>query len=115
MSDSLYFPQIELWTHLGVPEAERAVEQRVIVSVELFIDSRQVAKDDDVKKGIDYQELDRVLQAIAALPRKTIERLAEDIADALRKKYKPSHGMKISVTKFPSSGPREICLTIHRP
>lgn len=114
MNDVISISNLELWTQIGVTAEERATEQRVLVSIELHTDTRKVAKTDDVKKGIDYEDVAEEIRRIAKRERKTLERLAEDIAAAVLKKYK-SGPLRVTVTKFPLPGVVSISLTIARP
>lgn len=111
--DSLCITDIELWTHIGVPEEERKTEQRILVTIELLGDLSPVGKTDDVTKGIDYEKLTNDIRALAKTERKTIERLAEDIAAMILQSYKPQ-SVKVSVFKQPLPGMKGITATIDR-
>ncbi|OGJ61473.1 hypothetical protein A3C37_04080 [Candidatus Peribacteria bacterium RIFCSPHIGHO2_02_FULL_53_20] len=112
--DSLCITDLELWTHIGVPEKERKTEQRILVTIELLGDLSPVGKSDDVTRGIDYEKLTNAVRALAKTERKTIERLAEDIAEMILKSYKPQ-SVKVSVWKEPLPGVRGVKATIQRP
>jgi FolB domain-containing protein len=112
--DSLSINDLELWTHIGVPEEERRIEQRVLVSIELSTDLSPVGKNDDVTKGIDYEKIVADVRELAQTERKTIERLAEDIAETVLLKYQ-SKSVKVSIQKNPLPGVRGACVTIERP
>jgi dihydroneopterin aldolase len=112
--DSLYVQDIEIWTHIGVPETERATEQRILVSVELFTELKNVAKNDELGRGIDYQQVTDGIRALAATPRKTLERLVEDVAEHILATYSPVGGVKVSAQKFVLPGVRAVHATIFR-
>jgi dihydroneopterin aldolase len=112
--DSLTITDLELWTHIGVPDEERKTEQRIHVTIELLGDLFPVGKTDDVTKGIDYEILTNDVRTLANTERKTIERLAEDIAAMILKSYKPQ-SVKVSVFKQPLPGVRGVTATITRP
>ena len=99
MNDVLSITDLELWTRIGVPAEERSIEQRVLVTVEMTLDTRSAAKADDVKKSINYFDVAQDMKALATKERKTIERLAEDIAKLVLKKYKPEE-VAVTVKKF---------------
>jgi dihydroneopterin aldolase len=112
--DSLYLQDIEVWTRIGVPEEERAAEQRLLVSVELFGDLSQVARTDDVSKGIDYERVTNDIRSLAGTVRKTVERFVEDIADMILKTYAPAGGVKVSAQKFILPGVKAVHVTVFR-
>lgn len=113
-TDSLYLDGIELWTRIGVPDEERQAEQKIIVSVEFFLDLKPVAEKDDVRRGIDYAEVVKEVRALAATERKTLERLAEDIAAMLLERFTPP-SVKVVAWKTPLAGMRAAAVTIVRP
>ena len=88
MSDSLIISNLELRTHIGVPDEERLEEQTIEVTIEIFLDTKEAGKDDDVSKSIDYQLAVNDVKDLAKTERKTIEKLAEDIADMIINKFK---------------------------
>ncbi len=106
---------IELWTRIGVPEDERQKPQRILVTMELLSPLQKVAHTDDVREGIDYQKVVEVVQSLASTERKTIERLAEDIADAILKKFKPTGGVRVTAIKKPDLPLESVSITIKRP
>lgn len=112
--DSLYISSIELRTRIGVPEKERTQEQALHVSVELFLNTKESARDDDFTKSIDYERVTNDIYALGKTERKTIERLAEDIADMILTKYKPE-SVKVSVWKDVIPNTKGVCITIMRP
>ena len=113
--DSILLHNISVWTHIGVPEAERSVPQELHVSIELLHSTKKVARDDDVTQGIDYAQVVECVIEHAKTKRKTIERFAEDIADAILKTCKPEGGMKITVSKKPALPIENVSITIQRP
>lgn len=98
-SDLLTFTDFELRTHIGVPDAERADPQSVFVSLEMATDAAAIARTDDVNDSTNYANIYRDIQDVAKTERKTIERLAEDIASLLLHKY-TSHAT-VTVSKKP--------------
>ena len=112
--DSIVIEELELRTRIGVPEAERANEQRVTLSVELFHDLAPAANTDDVTQSIDYKHVTDDLKTLCKTPRATLERLAEDAAAMILKKYTPSGGVKICARKFVVEGTKSVSITIFR-
>jgi FolB domain-containing protein len=113
MLDRLTIHDLEIWSHIGVPEEERESEQRLLVTIELMFDARAAAQGDDVKKSINYHDLASDVHTLARKERQTIERFADDIARMVRRKYK-SESVTVTVKKFPAIGAM-VSLTISRP
>lgn len=112
--DRLHISELELWTHLGVPDEERAKEQRVLVSVWMEIDSSKAGKSDDIEDSIDYQKVADRMRELAKVERKTIEKFGNDIADAILKEFKPKE-VTVNVRKFAIPGSESVSLTLTRP
>ena len=91
--DSLSLRNIRVQTRIGVPVEERKAPQELLISLEFLHPIETVAKSDDSASGIDYDSVIRCVQSIATTERKTIERFAEDLADALLKQFKPDGGI----------------------
>lgn len=81
MPDTIHICELELFTHIGVPDEERGAPQRLTVNlvmepVRIF---SQLA--DDIANTVDYFAVSRAVQALAAeRPRRLIETLGEEIA-----------------------------------
>ncbi len=105
---------LELQTRIGLTEAERAKEQRVTVSLSFPVDAASVAQADDVTQGIDYAAVREAVRELAKAERKTIERLAEDVAATVLKRFHP-RSVEVTVTKFPFPDAKAVHLRITRP
>ncbi len=112
--DNILIRGIELWTRLGVPDSERASPQHILVDIWLSISTKEVSATDDVSKGIDYAAVTTAVRALAETERKTVERLAEDIATLVLTQFKPA-SVTVSVQKKPDLPVDAVCLTITRP
>jgi 7,8-dihydroneopterin aldolase/epimerase/oxygenase len=113
MSDLIRIEELELRTHIGVPAEERAKEQRVLVSCSLILSTKEAAKTDDHHRSADYAALIEGIKKLAMTERKTIERLAEDIA-ALCLKERNIEAAEVTVQKFPFPDVKEVSVTIGR-
>lgn len=114
MNDCITIHNLELWTHIGVPDQERTQEQRLLVDVVMKLDTKASAKADDVSQSIDYEHVAKDIQLLAQTERKTIERLAEDIASLVLENYKPAT-VAVTVKKYILPNAEEVSLTIARP
>jgi FolB domain-containing protein len=113
--DCIRLTGFELWTKIGVPTKERATAQRVLVDIEIYHPTVETGRSDDIGKGIDYDMITNAVVALGSTERKTVERLAEDIAEVVLTKGKPEGGVKITVTKRPDLPLESASVTIIRP
>ncbi len=113
--DSIYLHDIDVWTHIGVPDKERGSAQQLKVSVELFHSTKETAEKDNVDHGIDYATVVTDILKLAKGERKTVETFAEHIATHIIKKFKPEGGVKVSVRKKPLLPIESVSVTIQRP
>ncbi len=114
MPDRLVITDLEVWTRIGVPDAEREREQRLLVTIAMQTDASAVAAGDDVAAGIDYAAVAAGIRDLAARERRTIERFAEDAAAYVLDTYRPA-AVEVTVRKFVIPGTRDVSLTITRP
>ena len=91
---------LEVFYRVGVPDAERAHPQRLLLTIELEFDFSTAAKSDSIADTINYfavtQEL---LKFGTGREWKLIEKLAADIADAILQDFKPQ-SVSVEVKKF---------------
>lgn len=112
--DSIFLDGITLSTRIGVPDAERKTPQEIRVHVELFLDTRKAAAQDDVGYSIDYDRVISRIKDLETIERKTLEKLAEDIATVLMTEF-PVQRCRVSVWKRTVPGVRQAAVTIQRP
>jgi len=114
MTDTLTITDLEFRTHIGAPEEERAQEQRLLVTMELHLDTSEAGKTDDLEKTINYEEVKNDVLELAKTERHIIETLAKDIAEMILTKYAPE-GVTVIVKKFPFEDTDHVSITISRP
>ena len=91
---------LEVFYRVGVPDAERAQPQRLLLTVEMEADFSAAAKSDSIADTIDYFAVtQRLLKFGAGREWKLIEKLAADIADAILSEFKPQ-AASVEVKKF---------------
>jgi 7,8-dihydroneopterin aldolase/epimerase/oxygenase len=91
---------LEVFYRVGVPDAERAQPQRLLLTVEMESDFSAAAKSDGIADTIDYFAVSqRLLKFGDGKSWKLIEKLAADIADAILAEFKPQ-SVSIEVKKF---------------
>ena len=92
MADEIHIEQLELTARIGVPEEERAIPQRLAVSLTLEPKRDFTGMADDLANTIDYFAVSKAVQELAAVrPRKLIETLAEEIATLVLTRFPVAH------------------------
>ena len=102
--DSIIISDLEVLTHIGVPEVERKTAQRIL----------DTAASDDIKHAIDYAIVAEQIQELAQTERKTIELFTEDIAHMVLTQFKPS-SVTITAKKYILPDANHVAVTITRP
>ena len=99
-ADKISIIDLEVFYHVGVPDAERAQPQRLLLTVELESDFTAAAVSDGIADTIDYYAVtQRLLKFGAGREWKLIEKLASDIADVILAEFKPQ-SVTVEVKKF---------------
>lgn len=112
--DTILIQDLEVRTHIGVPDKERETEQTLNVSVWIHTDCSAAAQSDDVTDTIDYAVVAKEIESLATTERKTVERLAEDIAQMILRDFKPE-SVSVSIDKFILPNAKRVSITINRP
>ncbi len=103
---------LEVHFHVGVPEAERAKPQRLLLTVDMSHDFSAATATDRVTKTIDYfQVAQRILQLGTGRSWKLIEKLASDVADLVLREFQPS-SVTVLVKKFPLPQARYVAVSL---
>jgi dihydroneopterin aldolase len=101
---------LEVFYRVGVPEAERAKPQRLLLTVEMEFDFSAAAGSDDIRDTIDYFAVSqRLLKFGEGRSWKLIEKLAADVADTVLSEFKPQ-SITVEVKKFPI--PEARCVSV---
>src|SRR2546423_15451629 len=88
--DKIILSDREVFYRVGVPDAERAKLQRLLISVEMTLDFAAAATAEDLTKTIDYDAVTwRLLGFGEGRSWKLIERLAADIAEMILAEFAP--------------------------
>ncbi len=105
---------LEVFYHVGVPDAERARPQRLLLSLELETDFSAAAGSDGLADTIDYFAVSqRLLSFGDGRSWKLIEKLAADLADAILAGFAPS-AVSVEVKKFIIPGARYVSVSLTR-
>ncbi len=112
--DTLSIHDLEVWTHIGVPEEERKTKQRLLISVAMELDASQTGKSDDVLQSINYDDAAKAIRKMAETERKTIEKFAEDIAAMILSDFQPI-SVTVEIQKFILTDAKAVSISMHRP
>lgn len=105
---------LELWLKIGVPDEERAREQRILVTLLLDCEEPQAAWTDKVEDTVNYEEIVRLVRKITQGEKKTLEKLGDDILDVILNM--PSvHHATVEMKKFVFPETRSVSITLTRP
>ena len=84
----IHVEQLELSTHIGVTDNERASAQRLTANVSFEPTGHFAAAADEIQNTVDYFQVCRAVQELASeRPRKLLETLAAEIAELLLTKF----------------------------
>ena len=113
-TDKISIADLEVFYRVGVPDAERAQPQRLLLTVELESDFTAAAKSDGIADTIDYYAVtQRLLKFGEGREWKLIEKLASDIADTVLKEFKPQ-SVFVEVKKFIIPQARHVSVQIKK-
>ena len=105
---------LEVFYRVGVPDAERAQPQRLLLTVAMESDFTAAAKSDSIADTIDYYAVtQRLLKFGEGCDWKLIEKLAADIADLVLADFKPL-AVSVEVKKFIISEARYVSVSLRR-
>jgi dihydroneopterin aldolase len=105
---------LEVFCHVGVPDAERAEVQRLLVTVELTLDFTAAVARDDLRRTINYHTVaQRLLRFGEGRTWKLIEKLAADIADAILREFQPQ-SVTVEIKKFIIPEARHVSVSLSR-
>ncbi len=86
--DKIFLQQVQLNTHIGVPDEERMQWQTLLADVEMEVDLYPAGSSDNIKKTIDYAEVVIFLQQFAKQSEGyLLEKLAEDMSYSLIQQF----------------------------
>lgn len=97
--DIIHIRRLEIFANHGVIPEENTLGQKFIISADLYKDLRSAGKKDDVNETVHYGQAAVLIKQISEKSVfKLIEKLAEEIADALLKAF-PVEKVKVTIEK----------------
>lgn len=105
---------LEVRYRVGVPEAERAQPQRLLLTVEMEYDFTRAALTDDISRTINYFVVtQRLLNLGEDREWKLIETLAVEIADIVLREFQPLV-VHVEIKKFILPQTRYVAVSLTR-
>jgi dihydroneopterin aldolase len=112
--DTITLCDLEVFYCVGVPDAERAQPQRLLLTIELTHDFTAAAAADDLTRTIDYYAVSRrLLNYGEGRSWRLIEKLAADIAATLLAEFHPAT-VCVEVKKFIIPEARHVAVRLTR-
>jgi 7,8-dihydroneopterin aldolase/epimerase/oxygenase len=112
--DLIAIRDLEVHYHVGVPDAERAKAQRLLIDVEMGSDFTAAAASDDLTRTIDYYAVSRRLLRLGeGRSWRLIEALAVEIAELVLKEYGAVQ-VAVEVKKFILPETRHVSVRVVR-
>lgn len=112
--DTITIRELEVRYHVGVPDAERAEAQRLLLTVEMGHDFTPAAASDDLRGTIDYFAVSRRLLGLGeGRSWRLIETLAVEIAGLVLREYGAAR-VAVEVRKFILPEARWVSVRVER-
>ncbi len=112
--DTIEIRRLQVTTHIGVPDNERAQAQNLLISIRMHPTQGFLGLHDDIRNTIDYATVAIEIQHLAAAkPRHLIETLANDCAHHLLSHH-PVTSVSITIEKHILPDTECVAVSIHR-
>lgn len=112
--DEIEIRRLEVECHIGVPDEERAVPQKLWVTVKMQPSQGFLGLQDRVQNTIDYYEVSlKITELAIQKPRHLIETLAIDLAETLLTSY-PLRSVNVEIEKRILPNADYVAVKIHR-
>ena len=105
---------LEVFYRVGVPDAERARPQGLLLTIEMEADFTAAAQSDSIHDTVDYYTVSRrLLEFGEGRSWKLIEKLASDLADSILAEFGPE-AVVVEVKKFPIREAKMVTVRLAR-
>jgi dihydroneopterin aldolase len=113
-NDEILIEELELTARIGVPDAERAEPQRLVVSLTLQPRQRFAELDDDLGRTVDYAAVCEELQRFASGRHdKLLETLAHEMAEFLVRRFQLAR-VELELRKYILPETRYVAVRVTR-
>jgi dihydroneopterin aldolase len=114
LSDRIHIEQLEVSTHIGVPEEERATPQRLVVSISFWPYHAAGDRADKIENAINYSSVvEETKNFVRDQSVNLIETLADRLATHLLKRFRIQK-VTIELRKFPFEDANYVSVTVTR-
>jgi dihydroneopterin aldolase len=112
--DHIHIEELEVSTHIGVPDEERAAPQRLTASISFWPYSEAGDLADKIENAVNYSAVvDETKNFVRDQSVKLIETLADRLAMHLLKNFRMQR-VTIELRKFPFEGAKYVSVTVTR-
>ena len=112
--DHIIITELEVCYHVGVPDVERAIPQRLVLCLDLEVNFTRAAASDNLETTIDYYAVTRRLLAYGnGRSWRLIEKLAADIAELMLTEFRAAIAT-VEVRKFVIPETRYVAVRVCR-
>lgn len=99
MSDKVLIEGLKADAVIGIYDWEKSIRQPLLIDLTMAWNNQKPALSDKIEDALDYEAVSNaVLELVESQPFELIERVAEEIADLVLKKFAMPH-VRIRVTK----------------
>ena len=115
MPDLIQVRGLEIYTHIGVSDEERARSQRLKITAEMKVDCiPSAALTDEVATTVDYADVCACIKDLAAeRPRRLLETLAAEIASMILRRFQVRE-VRLEIKKFILPDTECVCISLNR-
>jgi len=114
LSDRIHIEELEVSTHIGVPEDERRAPQRLTVSISFWPYHEAGDLADKIENAVNYSAVvDETKSFVRDQSVKLIETLADRLATHLLKNFRMQR-VTIELRKFPFEDAKYVSVTLTR-
>ena len=113
-SDEIHIEQLQVSSRIGVPEEERAVEQRLTVSISLWPYQQARDLEDNIHRTVNYSAVaEETKNFVRDQSNSLIETLAHRVATHLLKTF-PIQKVTVELRKFPFADAKHVSVIVTR-
>ena len=113
-ADEIHIDQLEIFTHIGAPEVERAAPQRLTVSISFWPYQQTPDLADKIDETVDYSAVaEETKSFVRDQSVNLIETFADWLATHLLKTF-PIQRVAIDLRKFPLEDAKYVSATVTR-
>lgn len=111
---NIILADLEVFYRVGVTEAERALPQRLLVTVEIELDQGRATVTDELADTVDYHAVARQLTQFGqGRSWRLLEKLAADLTNFLLEQHRP-RSVTVEVKKFVLPETRYVAVRLQR-